>query len=59
MLARNHDQYVKNETAEMLNDRGFARTFVLGALVKARFPPTSAELDVTGRRSNHICVFLA
>jgi hypothetical protein len=38
----------------MLNDRGFARTFVLGALVKARFPPTKAELDVTGRRSNHV-----
>ncbi len=46
-LARNHDQYVKNETADMLNDRGFAQTFVLGALVKARFPPTKAELDVT------------
>lgn len=53
-LARNHDQYVKHETAAMLNDRGFARTFVLGALVKARFPPTKAELDLTGRRSSHV-----
>ncbi len=53
-LARNHDTYVKNETADLLNDRGFPRTFVLGALVKARFPPTKAELDITGRRSNHL-----
>jgi hypothetical protein len=53
-LARNHDTYVKNETADLLNDRGFPRTFVLGALVKARFPPTKAELDITGRRSNHV-----
>jgi hypothetical protein len=26
----------------------------IGALVKARFPPTKAELDITGRRSNHV-----
>jgi hypothetical protein len=23
-------------------------------MVKARFPPTKAEMDATGRRSNHI-----
>ncbi len=53
-LAKNHDQYVKTETADMLNEKGFPRTFEIGALVKARFPPTKAELDVTGRRSNHV-----
>ena len=53
-LARNHDQYVKQETADMLNEKGFPRTFEIGALVKARFPPTKAELDITGRRSNHV-----
>jgi hypothetical protein len=37
-LARNHDQYVKNETVDLLNDRGLPRTFVIGALAKARFP---------------------
>jgi hypothetical protein len=53
-LAKNHDQYVKAETAEMLNEKGFPRTFAVGAMVKARFPPTKAELDITGRRSNHV-----
>jgi hypothetical protein len=53
-LAKNHDQYVKQETADMLNEKGFPRTFEVGALVKARFPPTKAELDITGRRSNHV-----
>jgi hypothetical protein len=52
--AKNHDQYVKAKTADMLNEKGFPRTFEIGALVKARFPPTKAELDVTGRRSNHV-----
>jgi hypothetical protein len=37
-----------------LNDQGFPRVFVVGALVKARFPPTQAELEITGRRSNHV-----
>ncbi len=53
-LAQNHDQYVKTETAELLNDKGFSRSFVIGALVKARFPPTQAELELSGRRSNHV-----
>ncbi len=53
-LAKNHDQYAKTETADMLNEKGFPRTFKIGALVKARFPPTKAVLDVTGRRSNHV-----
>jgi hypothetical protein len=53
-LATNHDLYVKNETAELLNDKGFPRPFVVGALVKARFPLTQAELEISGRRSNHV-----
>jgi transposase InsO family protein len=53
-LATNHDLYVRNETAELLNDTGFPRVFVVGALVKARFPPTQAELEITERRSNHV-----
>jgi hypothetical protein len=38
----------------MLNEKGFPRTFAVGALVKARLPPTKDELDVTSRRSNHV-----
>jgi transposase InsO family protein len=53
-VARNHDQYLKNETAAALNQKGFPRTFVVGDKVKARFPPTQAELETTGRRSNHV-----
>jgi hypothetical protein len=53
-LARNHDQYMKNETATQLNQQGFPRQFIVGVMVKARFPPTKAEMDATGRRSNHI-----
>jgi hypothetical protein len=53
-LAQNHDQYVKTETADLLNDKGFPRSFMIGALVKARFPSTQAELELTGRRSNHV-----
>ena len=53
-LARNHDQYMKGETAEMLNQSSTPRTFIIGSKVKARFPPTKAEMDATGRRSNHI-----
>jgi hypothetical protein len=53
-LARNHDQYVRDETATLLNSSGHPRTFVIGDLVKARFPPTQAELLATGRRSNHV-----
>jgi hypothetical protein len=53
-LARNHDQYLKNETAAALNEKGFPRTFIVGDKVKARFPPTQTELEATGRRSNHV-----
>jgi hypothetical protein len=53
-FARNLDQYVKNETATLLNQNGSPRQFVIGAMVKARSPPTQAELLATGRRSNHV-----
>jgi hypothetical protein len=53
-LASNHDQHVRNETALRLNESGFPRSFVIGSMVKARFPPTKTEMDATGRRSNHI-----
>jgi hypothetical protein len=53
-LAKNHDLFVRTETAELLNEKGFLRSFVVGALVKARFPPTQAELEISGRRSSHV-----
>jgi hypothetical protein len=53
-LACNHDQYVKAETATILNANGHSHTFAIGDMVKARFPPTQAELLATGRRSNHV-----
>ena len=53
-LAKNHDQYLKEKSAALLNQHGFPRVFVVGDLVKARFPPTKAELDATGRRLNHV-----
>jgi hypothetical protein len=45
---------MKTETADRLNDKGFPRSFTIGSMVKVRFPPTKAEMDLTGRRSNHI-----
>ncbi len=53
-LAKNHDLFVRTETAELLNEKGFPRSFVVGALVKARFPPTQVELELSGRRSSHV-----
>jgi hypothetical protein len=53
-LARNHDQFMKTETAARLNENGFPRAFTIGTMVKARFPPTKADMDLTGRQSNHI-----
>jgi hypothetical protein len=53
-LAKNHDQYLKEKSAALLNQHGFPRVFAIGDLVKARFPPTKAELDATGRRLNHV-----
>ncbi len=53
-LAKNHDLFVRTETADLLNEKGFPRSFVVGALVKARFPPTQAELEISGRRSSHV-----
>jgi hypothetical protein len=46
-MARNHDQYVKGETATLLNSASHPRTFVIGGLllVKARFLPAQAELE--------------
>jgi hypothetical protein len=52
-LARSHDQFAKQETADLLNSNGHPHTFVIDDLVKARFPPTQAELAATGRRSSH------
>jgi hypothetical protein len=52
-LARNYDQYMKGKTDDMLNHSSTPRTFIIGAQVKARFPPTKAEMDATGGRSNH------
>jgi hypothetical protein len=48
------NQYLKNETAVTLNEKGFPRSFIVGDKVKARFPPNQAELEATGRRSNHV-----
>jgi hypothetical protein len=52
-LAKNHDAFVKAKSAAFLNQKGFPRAFAVGDLVKVRFPPTKAELDASGRRSNH------
>jgi hypothetical protein len=56
-LAKSHDQFVKQETADLLNSNGHPRTFVIVDLVKARFPPTQAELATTGRRSSHVSLW--
>ncbi len=36
-LARNHDQYLKNETAATLNNKGFPRSFIVGIRSKLDF----------------------
>jgi hypothetical protein len=53
-LAKNHDQFLKEKSAALLNQHGFPRVFAVGDFVKARFPPTKAELDATGRRLSHV-----
>ncbi len=45
---------MKDETTTMLNAKGHPRTFAIGDMVKARFPPTQAELLASGRKSNHV-----
>ncbi len=53
-LAKTHDQFVREETAARLNEKGFAKTFRIGDKVKVRVPPTAAQMEETGRRAKHI-----
>jgi hypothetical protein len=39
-IAASHDQYVREETARRLNQKGFVRSFEVGDKVKIRVPPT-------------------
>ena len=48
LIAANHDQFVRNETAARLNLKGTAKTFQVGEKVKVRVPPTASQLDETG-----------
>jgi hypothetical protein len=53
-LAKNHDQFIKTETALRLNKKGSSRVFEIGDKVKIRVPPTQAQLLETGRRAKHV-----
>jgi hypothetical protein len=53
-LAKTHDQFIREETAARLNEKGFAKTFQIGSKVKVRVPPTAAQMEETGRRAKHI-----
>jgi hypothetical protein len=53
-LAESHDQFVREETAARLNEKGNAKTFKIGDKVKVRVPPTAAQMEETGRRAKHI-----
>jgi hypothetical protein len=53
-LAKSHDQFIREETAARLNEKGFAKTFQIGDKVKVRVPPTAAQMEETGRRAKHI-----
>jgi hypothetical protein len=53
-LAKTHDDFVRNETAARLNERGQPKTFKIGDKVKVRVPPTALQMEETGRRAKHI-----
>jgi hypothetical protein len=53
-LAKTHDEFVRNETAARLNERGQAKSFQIGDKVKIRVPPTALQMEETGRRAKHI-----
>jgi hypothetical protein len=53
-LAKSHDQFVRQETAARLNEKGTAKAFSIGDKVKVRVPPTAAQMEETGRRAKHI-----
>jgi hypothetical protein len=53
-LAKNHDTFVKTETAARLDLKGTTTTFVIGDKVKVRVPPTQAQLMETSRRAKHV-----
>jgi hypothetical protein len=53
-MAKNHDEFVKTETALRLNKKGTSRSFEVGDKVKVRVPPTQSQLLETGRRAKHV-----
>jgi hypothetical protein len=53
-LAKTHDQFVRQETAARLNEKGTVKTFSIGDKVKVRVPPIAAQMEKTGRRAKHI-----
>ncbi len=53
-MTKNHDEFVKAETALRLNKKGTSRVFEVGEKVKVRVPPTQPQLLETGRRAKHI-----
>ncbi len=53
-MAKNHDEFVKTETALRLNKKGSSKLFSIGQKVKVRVPPTQNQLLETGRRAKHI-----
>ncbi len=53
-LAKNHDQFAKDETALRLKKKGTSRVFAVGDKVKIRVPPTQSQLLESGRRAKHV-----
>ena len=53
-LAKTHDQFIREETAARLNEKGSSKTFVIGQKVKISVPPTAEQMEQTGRRAKHI-----
>ena len=53
-LARNHQQYAREQTAATVNKRGWPVSFTIGQRAQVYVPPTTLGIDRTGRPAKHI-----
>ena len=53
-MARHHDEYTRQTTAERMNEHGSPRTYEVGDSVKIYVPPTHSQMLKLGRPAKHI-----
>ena len=54
LLAKHHDEYVRETTAERMNEHGSPRSYSVGDSVKIYVPPTHTQMQRLGRPAKHI-----